>query len=139
MARWVHCGPRSVATSSLIALIGLLALLLAFLLRGRSPQPQHLHLTPQNAIVLEHMCKATGAILRSGVPPLSVTLDLSYVPMLGDSTLGPLEYACAKWATAGTRVTLTGCQPEVAGALWRRSVRAHVELGASAPASTTLH
>ena len=127
------------ALSSAVALFGLFALFAGALLRRRSPHPQHLHLNPRSAMVLEHLCRATNQMLRSGEPPRSVTLDLSAVPMLGRSTLGPLEYACAEWTKAGARVTLTGCSPEIAGALWRRGVSACVELQATAPASTMLH
>jgi anti-anti-sigma regulatory factor len=135
----VHSDAASVAASSLLAILGFLALALGALLRARRTEPQHLHLAPESTLSLEHMCRATGDMLRSGSPPVSVTLDLSSLPMLGKSTLGQVEYACAAWAAAGARVTLVGCLPEVAGALWRRSVRAHVEVRAPTPVSTMLH
>lgn len=139
LARQVQTLPRPMAVSSLIALVGVLALVVGALLRTRATDPQHLHLAPKSTILLEHMCLAAGAVVRSGHSPLSVTVDLSSLPVIGDSTLRQLDYACAQWASAGAQVTLMGCLPEVAAALWRRSVRAHVEVRAPVLTSTMLH
>jgi anti-anti-sigma regulatory factor len=127
------------ATSSLVAAVALLTLVFTALGRSRASAPQHLRFAPESTIVLEHVCRATRAMLRSGGIPLSVTLDLSSLPMLGASTLGPLEYACTQWRKAGTHVTLTGCGPEVASALWSRSVSARIEVRAPTAAPTMLH
>ena len=96
------------------------------LLRARRVELPPLRLVAPNVWVLDHLCRSTGPMLRSGFTAKRVAIDLIHIAHLDASSLASLDHACLRWAEVGVRVTIEGCNRKVAEAIHRHGLRVEV-------------
>jgi anti-anti-sigma regulatory factor len=75
---------------------------------------------------LHDLCRAAERLLHSWPMPQTITLDLSQIAALQGTTAACLERACRRWASAGVRVCIEGCNLAVIAALERVGVAAEL-------------